>query len=143
MAVSEIYRVLKPSGKLFLSTPSKRAINVLKRPFRLIERPIKKLLDKKRNIKQNGYGYYDNPFYPEELITLLQKHSFVVFNYIRTNILFPTSFYGFLPLKITKLMLRMSTFMEDKMLRFFLPLTSSCLVGCYKVDIKEKAQDNY
>lgn len=136
-AVDEIYRVLKPSGKLFLSTPSKRGLNIWKTPFKIMEIPLKKFLDRKRIVSQTGYSYYDNPLYPEELSKLLMSRSFDIKKFVRTIILFPGSVFGILPLELTKIILKLSSFVEKHCLNLLLPLTITCVLECEKVAKKQ------
>jgi ubiquinone/menaquinone biosynthesis C-methylase UbiE/uncharacterized protein YbaR (Trm112 family) len=136
-AVDEIYRVLKPSGKLFLSTPSKRGLNFWKTPFKKMEILLKRILDKKRITSQTGYSYYDNPLYPEELRKLLMSRSFNIKKFVRTIILFPSSVFGILPLGLTKVILKLSTLFEKHCLDLLLPLTISCVLECEKVAKKQ------
>lgn len=130
--IEEIHRVLKPYGKLFLSTPSKTAHNIWKKPFSIIKKPIVKFRDKKMSIKNAGLEYYDKPLYPKELKKLLDNQSFRIIKFVRTVILPPSTIFAFSPLKVTKILLNFFSFLENQLMVLFLPLSNNCVIECEK-----------
>ncbi len=131
-AVTEMKRVLKPGGRVFLTSPSRLAYLIWKKPFAMLEGPVKRFLDRKREIKQEGKSYYDDPIWFSELTGIFLDAGFDLEKVEKSVVLPPSSLFGLIPLWATKGILGVAGFLERHMMGVFSPLANHVLLVARK-----------
>lgn len=111
-AIAEMAVVLKPDGRMLISTPSKRAEeswNALTAPLRQAKGIIKRLAGKK---VKAGKDYYDYPIYPEDLCQYIEASQCDIVEFEQNVILPPQEYFKGMSAFLAKSVINLFSLLE-------------------------------
>jgi len=112
-AIAEMARVLKPEGKILISTPSKRAEeswNCLTAPLRKAKGIIRRLAGKR---VKAGKHYYDYPIYSEDLCKYIEGSQCDIVKFEQNVILPPQEYFKGMSEFLTTSVIKMFSLLEQ------------------------------
>jgi len=113
-ALKEMYRVLKPGGRLLISTPNRFAAEFWVKLFWL-PRAIKRALELKNPFSPAEGKCYDSPLYEHTLRQYLQDAGFTPLKFEKKVLLVETTYYQFIPYPLVWLSIKTAELLEKRL----------------------------
>jgi ubiquinone/menaquinone biosynthesis C-methylase UbiE len=110
-AIRQMYRVLKPGGRLFITTPT-RSMVIFWKSFFWLPQQIRRIF-KSRKKPTQGKAAYDEPLTKKQLKRLLMDTGFRIKHFEQNAIMPHESYFQFFPLWLSRIIINTGCFMEN------------------------------